>query len=438
MPKKKKTKTKTKTKTNSKTEKAGKRSKFSTRLAKMDKNWKKGREGLPQVPPGDYILQLVSAVMHESAKGKLSIKRKHVVMSGKYKGKPVTDYLTLETDTAPFWVSRWIEVLGYEAPESLTEIEAAIAEITEAAPIVAASLTVTEDGGFVNLQDMKLADAEDAEGADGDGAGDEGGEEKSFDTGDDIVYTDGDDKTHEGTVVGPAEDDEDAIVIEVGDENWEVPIASVASADGDGDGDGSEDAAIEVGSKVTFKDEDGDDIEGEVVKLKKDKATVEEEDGDKHKVDLDDLTLVEADAGDGDGDDDEIKVGSSVTFADEDGDDVDGKVVQIKGKKATVEESDGDKHKVKLSKLSIISSEDTKDGDGDDDTKADLLAFAQAQGIDCDEDDDAEKLADAIKEYSYPEAELTEDEAKLLKSIDAKLTTAKKEKKTKKVKKSKK
>ena len=48
---------------------------------------------------------------------------------------------------------------------------------------------------------------------------------------------------------------------------------------------------IEVGSEVEWTDKNGDDHEGEVLKIKGDVATIEDDEGDEHKVDLDDLEL---------------------------------------------------------------------------------------------------------------------------------------------------
>ena len=48
---------------------------------------------------------------------------------------------------------------------------------------------------------------------------------------------------------------------------------------------------IEVGSEVEWEDKDGDDQEGEVIKIKGDTVVVEDDEGDEHKVDLADLKL---------------------------------------------------------------------------------------------------------------------------------------------------
>lgn len=112
---------------------------------------------------------------------------------------------------------------------------------------------------------------------------------------------------------------------------------------------------IEVGSKVEWEDDDGDDHKGEVIKIKEDTATVEDDDGDEHKVDLDDLELVVSKSTGSKSDKKEVKieVGSEVEWTDKDGDDCEGEVLKIKGDVATVEDDDGDEHKVALEDLKL-------------------------------------------------------------------------------------
>lgn len=52
---------------------------------------------------------------------------------------------------------------------------------------------------------------------------------------------------------------------------------------------------IEVGSQVSFEDEEGEKLTGEVIKIYDDdeEARVKDEDGDKHTISLEDLTIVE-------------------------------------------------------------------------------------------------------------------------------------------------
>jgi hypothetical protein len=92
-------------------------------------------------------------------------------------------------------------------------------------------------------------------------------------------------------------------------------------------------AEIEEGSEVTW-DDDGNEKTGTVKKIKGEKAVVEDEDGDEHKVALDDLTLAEGD----EKEEPEIEVGSEVKWTDEDQDEHEGTVKKIKKGVATVKE----------------------------------------------------------------------------------------------------
>ena len=58
-----------------------------------------------------------------------------------------------------------------------------------------------------------------------------------------------------------------------------------------GESEKSKESKIAVGSEVEWEDKDGDDQEGEVIKIKGDTAVVEDDEGDEHKVDLADLKL---------------------------------------------------------------------------------------------------------------------------------------------------
>lgn len=116
----------------------------------------------------------------------------------------------------------------------------------------------------------------------------------------------------------------------------------------------SKESKIVVGSLVKW-DDDGDDQEGEVIKIKGDIATVEDDNGDEHKVDLEDLTLVSAKKTESKPDKkaSKIEVGSEVEWEDDKGDDQEGEVIKIKGDIATVEDDNGDKHKVDLADLKL-------------------------------------------------------------------------------------
>lgn len=112
---------------------------------------------------------------------------------------------------------------------------------------------------------------------------------------------------------------------------------------------------IEVGSEVEWEDKNGDDQEGEVIKIKGDVAIIEDDNGNEHKVDLDDLELATPKKSESKPGKKEtkIEVGSEVEWKDKNGDDQEGEVVKIKGDVATVEDDNGDDHKVDLDDLEL-------------------------------------------------------------------------------------
>jgi hypothetical protein len=96
-------------------------------------------------------------------------------------------------------------------------------------------------------------------------------------------------------------------------------------------------ADIEEGSEVTW-DDDGDEKTGTVKSIKGKKAVIEDEDGDEHKVALDDLKLAEGSEKEEEKDEPEIEVGSDVKWTDDDQDEHEGTVKKIKKGVATVKE----------------------------------------------------------------------------------------------------
>jgi len=64
----------------------------------------------------------------------------------------------------------------------------------------------------------------------------------------------------------------------------------------------------------------------------------------------------------------------------------------------------------------------------DDDELGELIAFAQSQDLEVDDDDDVDSVTEKILEYEWDKKELTDDEIALLESIDAKFVKEKKAK----------
>lgn len=272
-----------------KKKKKGKMSDFEKRLAKGQEAYEKSKAGLPTVPPGTYHMKLQEAEVVESKSSKkLQVVRVYQVMEGEHEGETVRDYLQLETEKAGFFTARWIENMGYEAPEKMSGIPEVVAAIAADMPDFMAKVTLSA-GGFTNVNFVELL---------------EGGE----------VVTD-----------DVEEEDEDE------DED-------------EGDEDESEDEDEEEEEDASDEDED-------------EKEDEEDEDEDEEE------------------------------------------------------------------------EEEEDDEDEDEKQKSDLLTFCQAQDLEVDEDADVETIKAAINQYAWAKDDLTNDEAKLIKTIGGKFAEPKKEKK---------
>ena len=109
-----------------------------------------------------------------------------------------------------------------------------------------------------------------------------------------------------------------------------------------------ESAKIEEGSEVKWTNDDGDDVTGTVTEIKGKKATVEDTDGNEETVLLKDLALTEVEPKESA----KIEEGSEVKWIDEDDDEHEGSIEKIKGKIAMVKE--GKKtYEIKLSELEL-------------------------------------------------------------------------------------
>ena len=105
---------------------------------------------------------------------------------------------------------------------------------------------------------------------------------------------------------------------------------------------------LEVGDEVTWSDEDGDEQSGTISKIKGELAILKDSDGTTHKVDLSDLSKAEEaeEAEEEEEEDATIEVGSKVKWADEDGDEKEGEITKIKGDLYYIEDADGDVIKI--------------------------------------------------------------------------------------------
>jgi len=135
---------------------------YKNRLQAMKSNWQKGKEASAEpfttVPPGNYRAQLeLAELMESSSSGKMMIKRMHSILEGEFEGKKVYDYLHLETDRGPEFIARWIDQMGYEAPDEPTELEEILEAIVKDAAIC--KIRVVVSGDFTNVRILAVEES---------------------------------------------------------------------------------------------------------------------------------------------------------------------------------------------------------------------------------------------------------------------------------------
>ena len=158
-------------------------SSFKTRLKRMKKNYTEQKQTAKDmftlVPAGVYVGVLQSAKIAESSNGNLLIKREHLITEGDESGSTVFDNMMLETELGFAFIIRWLEICGYEAPETPEEIEDIIEAMTDENPGV--KFSIKHSGNYANVSVQELLEA--GEASESDSSSDEVEEE------DDEVYT---------------------------------------------------------------------------------------------------------------------------------------------------------------------------------------------------------------------------------------------------------
>ena len=112
-----------------------------------------------KIPGGDYIAQLQKCELKEAkSTGKLMIQRQHIILSGDFPGCVVWDYLHLETPMGFVFARKWIDQMGYTAPDDPEEIEALVEEISKEKSRV--KINLKNSGDFTNITVIELLDNE--------------------------------------------------------------------------------------------------------------------------------------------------------------------------------------------------------------------------------------------------------------------------------------
>lgn len=197
------------------------------------------------------------------------------------------------------------------------------------------SATIKDKKGKKHVVDLSDLSKEEAE---GDGEG-----EVEFEVGDEVSFPDPSDADEKltGIVTEIEEDGEHDLTVKVGKKEYIVEQTEATKEGGEGEGEG-EAPEVEEGDMVKFKNPKDDDevLEGKVTEI--DGADITVKVGKKEYIIESDEIITD---GEGDGEAEEIEVGDKVKFTD-DGEEIEGKVLKIDDGTATVKCSDGVKRKV--------------------------------------------------------------------------------------------
>lgn len=147
-------------------------------LTEMNDTWEKGKDG-PVVPPdGEYMMQLVNAEIGPNKAGdKLRCVRTHTIIEGEYANTTVRDFISLNEGQI-FRLKQWIEQMGYEAPDNLSDVPAVLEAIIAENPTYTANLK--SSGDFLNVTDFEVigTESEDGDGSEEMEEAEAGGEEE--------------------------------------------------------------------------------------------------------------------------------------------------------------------------------------------------------------------------------------------------------------------
>lgn len=219
-------------------------SEFKNKLKGMQDVWEDGKDSGPgDVPEGTYTMQLQGLEIREAqSSGKLYINREHLIIDGEHEGEVIYDIMSLETPRGPYFIAQFINKLGHEVPDNVSELPEVLESIVACAPIYNA--TVKKSGDFTNVRINDVLEESTEE-----------PDEKPAAKAKAKVQA----KAKAKAKVEP----------EVKDEGWEI------------------------GDSVSFEDADEGSISGTIVAFDGEEVHVETAEGSVYAVDAEDLTAVE-------------------------------------------------------------------------------------------------------------------------------------------------
>lgn len=279
---------------------------FRKRLKGTKKVWDAGRAEQETLPNGIYTMQLQKCELRESKSGNLMILREHLVVEGEFDGEVATDFLHLETERGPYFVARFLEKVGFEAPDDPEEIADMVEQLNTDNPIYTAEVKTKEGSDFTNINIQRMlegsADVDTNEEPD---SGDETDELLGA-----VVTVDFGNGPEEGTVIDV---DGDELNVKFDDGEYQVQRADATVVECEEAESVEEEPDASLEGDVIFHTEDG--CTYTVTAHEGDDVTVEDEDGNEYECTLDEFNLDYLAEGEGEEEDLEDLVALAEAFS---------------------------------------------------------------------------------------------------------------------------
>lgn len=166
------------------------KSQFASQLASLGKTWAGAKAkqdemfGGQQLPAAQYTAQLVGCKLILTKQSqKLAVTRNFLIVDGEYEGKTISDMMGLNfNELSPVFLRRWIEQMGYAAPEDLAaELENVLQAIGKDANYV--KIKVRLSGQYYNIDVLETWSSKDETGEGESEAAPEGEGEAEADVG---------------------------------------------------------------------------------------------------------------------------------------------------------------------------------------------------------------------------------------------------------------
>lgn len=250
------------------------------------------------LPEGEHVVRINSFSLVEKA-GVNGAQVEYECIDGDNEGKKGRGTYKLtdaDGNRAPGldFLKRDLALLGYdEIPGA--KLKSTLERISEEQPMVV--VRAKENGQYVNVYLQGLAEDTESEAEEEAEEEEEATDEAEVEIGTQVSFTDPDDEDETLTGEVVAIKDETATVL-VGKKKYKVEGGDLTIVTDEEEAEEAEEeeaeaVEIEVGSRVQFTNDEDEIVEGKVVLIKGETATVKDDDGDKHKVELESLELVE-------------------------------------------------------------------------------------------------------------------------------------------------